>query len=286
EDFSGVVDALLRIVHLEQGPEQAQAALDLSDAADKCGRQEEARGALELAVQGSPEDARLRMRLRQVYEALDAYSELAALTMLDAEHAPDDQTRFDLLISVGDLYLRSVGEEANAIDPLERALQLKPFHHETTLLLADAYTVSGDIDRAVALLTPAIERHKGKRSKEVAALQHRMARAANAGGGRDVELQWLTKALECDMQNGQVAAELAEVAIELRQFDVALKALKAVTLLRTPGPMSRALATLRQGQIAYQQGDSKRAVILAKQALRDEPGMAEAEEFLRELGAA
>lgn len=285
EDWSGVVDALLNIVHLETGAAQAQAALDLADAADKCERQADARTALELAVQGSPEDARLRTRLRAVYESLEAFSELAALTLLDAEHAPDDQTRFDLYIAVGDLYLRSVGEETNAIEPLEKALALKPNHHETTLLLADALTVSGDIDRAVALLTPAIERHKGKRSKEVAALQHRMARAANAGGGRDVELQWLTKALECDMQNGQVAAELAEVAIELRQFDVALKALKAVTLLRTPGPMSRALATLRQGQIAYQQGDSKRAVILAKQALRDEPGMAEAEEFLRELGA-
>lgn len=177
-----------------------------------------------------------------------------------------------------------MGEEARGIAPLEEALELRPFHHEATLLLADALTLAGEIDRAMELLQPAIEKHKGRRTREVAALQHRMARAANAGGGRDVELQWLQRALECDMQNGQVAAELAEVAMELRTWDVALKALKAITLLRTPGPMSRALATLRQGQIAHQQGDAKRAVLLAKKALSEEPTLVEAEEFLRSLG--
>jgi len=283
-DFDGVVDAYARLVRLEQGPAQADAALAMADAADQVNRQEEAREALEIAIQGNGGDERLRLRLRVVYEAIGAYVELGALTLLDAEHA-DPAAKFDLLLVAGDLFLRAPGEEARAIPPLEQALQLKPFHHEATLLLADAYTLCGEIDRAMELLQPAIERHKTRRSKELAALQHRMARAANAGGGRDVEMQWLAKALECDMQNGQIAAELAEVAIELRQFEVALKALKAVTLMRTAGPMSRALATLRQGQIAYQQGDPKRAVLLAKKALAEEPTLTEAEEFLRELGA-
>lgn len=284
-DFSGVVDAYAQLVRIEQGTPQADAALALADAADQAGRQDEARQALEHAIKGNADDDRLRARLRIVYEAVGAFSELASLTLLDAAHAPDIQTKFNQLLTAGDLFLRSVGEESRAIEPLEQALGLRPYHHEATLLLADAYTLSSEIDRAMELLTPSIDKHKNRRSKELAALQHRMARAANAGGGRDVELQWLTKALDCDMQNGQVAAELAEVAIELRQFEVALKALKAVTLLRTPGPMSRAMATLRQGQIAYQQGDPKRAVLLAKKALQEEPGLSEAEEFLREAGA-
>lgn len=285
EDFDGVVDAYARLVRLEEGPAQADVALAMCDAADKVGRQEEAREALEIAIQGNGGDERLRARLRQVYEAIGAYVELGHLTLLDAAHATDPALRFDLLLIAGDLFLRAPGEEGRAIEPLEQAQQLKPFHHEGTLLLADAYTLCGELDRAIELLQPAIERHKNRRSKELAALQHRMARAANAGGGRDIEIQWLTKALECDMQNGQIAAELAEVAIELRQFEVALKALKAVTLMRTPGPMSRALATLRQGQIAYQQGDAKRAIMLAKKALSEEPTLTEAEDFLRELGA-
>ncbi len=284
-DWNGVVEAWSRLVRLEEGEARADAALLMADAADQAGRQEEARQALEFAIQTNADDERLRVRLRMVYEAVGAFGELAALTLLDAEHAPDANTKFDLLLTAGDLFLRSPGEEFRGIAPLEQALALKPFQHEAILLLADAYTVCGEVDRAMELLTPAIEKHKNRRSKELGALQHRMARAANAGGGRDVELQWLIKALECDMQNGQVAAELAEVGIELRQFDIALKALKAITLLRHPGPMSRALATLRQGQIAYQQGDPKRAVLLAKKALAEEPTLSEAEDFLRELGA-
>jgi Tfp pilus assembly protein PilF len=284
-DDAGLVAAYGRLVDLETGAARAETALALADAAERGGDPEAARRPLERALEETPEDVRIRERLRRVYEASSSFSELAALTLIDARLAQDEGTRFELLLTVGDLYLRSVGEEAKAVEPLEEALRLRPHQHEATLLLADALTLAGEIDRAMELLLPAIDRHKGRRSKELAALQHRMARAANAGGGRDVELQWLSRALECDMQNGQIAAELAEVAIELRQWEIATKALKAVTLLRTPGPMSRALATLRQGQIAFHQGDPKRAALLAKKALSEEPTLTEAETFLRELGA-
>jgi hypothetical protein len=73
--------------------------------------------------------------------------------------------------------------------------------------------------------------------------------------------------------------------MELRHWDVALKALKAVTLLKTPGPMSKAMANLRQGMIAHEQGDVRRAVVLAKTALAQDPKLAEAADFLRRLGA-
>ncbi len=284
-DVHGVVEAYKRIVPLETGDAQAAAALELADACDQAGRADEARPLLELALAGAPGSAALRDRLRQVYQTIGAYAELAELTLVDAAHAPTDAARFDLLLVAGDLFLRMPGEESRAIEPLTQALVIKPFQHDATVLLSDSLTLAGEIDRAVEVLGPAIEKHKGKRSKELAQLQHRMARAANAGGGRDVELNWLQKALECDMQNGHVAAELAEVAMELQQWEVALKALKAVTLLRTPGPMSRPLATLRQAQIAHFQGDAKRAVLLGKKALSDDPSLEEAEEFLRSIGA-
>lgn len=284
-DVHGVVEAYKRIVPLEQGEAQGAAALELADACDQAGRSEEARPLLELALEGAPGNPALRDRLRQVYQTIGAYSELAHLTLVDAAHAADDNARFDLLLVAGDLYLRTPGEEQRSIEPLTQALGIKPGQHDATVLLADALTLLGDVDRAVEVLTPAIDKHKGRRSKELAQLQHRMARAANAGGGRDVEMSWLQKALECDMQNGHVAAELAEVAMELQQWEIALKALKAVTLLRTPGPMSRPLATLRQAQIAHFQGDAKRAVLLAKKALADDPSLSEAEEFLHSIGA-
>jgi hypothetical protein len=88
------------------------------------------------------------------------------------------------------------------------------------------------------------------------------------------------------MQNGQVASELAEVAMETENYETALKALRAVTLMTTPGPMSRALAFLRQGQIAQRQGDARKAAFLARKALSEDAALEEAQEFLQSLEGA
>jgi len=284
--WDGVIEAYKRLVALDTGEAQVVSALKLADACDAAGRSGDAREGLERAFQTAPGDEGLRARLRKAYEAAEAWAELASLTLADAQHAPDDATRFEKYVLAGEMRLRIVGEEWAAVEPLEAALKIKAGSHDATVLLADAYTMAGMIDEAVALLDKAITAHKGRRSRELASLMHRMARAANAGGGHDVELAWLQKALDIDMQNGQVAAELAELAIELQQYEIALKALKAITLLRNPGPMSRAMASLLQGRIAYTQGDAKRAVLLAKKALSEDPKLQAAHDFLKEIGAA
>jgi hypothetical protein len=77
---------------------------------------------------------------------------------------------------------------------------------------------------------------------------------------------------------------LADVAMELGNIEVAMKALRAVTLMKQPGPMSRAMAFLKQGMIAKQQGDSRKAIFLAKKALTEDPHLAEATAFLKDVG--
>ena len=86
-----------------------------------------------------------------------------------------------------------------------------------------------------------------------------------------------------DRQNGAVASELAALAMSRGEFDVAIKALQLVTLLKTPGPMSRAEAYLRQAAIAKHRGDIKKSALLAKRALTTEPEYQEAKTFLEEL---
>jgi hypothetical protein len=49
--------------------------------------------------------------------------------------------------------------------------------------------------------------------------------------------------------------------------------------------MSKAEAYLRQGMIAEQKGDAKKAVFLAKRALTQEPDYGDAKTFLERLGA-
>ncbi|HXX66386.1 MAG TPA: tetratricopeptide repeat protein, partial [Polyangiaceae bacterium] len=64
------------------------------------------------------------------------------------------------------------------------------------------------------------------------------------------------------------------------------RALRAVTLLKTPGPMTKAVAYHYMGEIARQQGDPKRAIALLRRAISEDPTLEEARGLLEfiELG--
>ena len=65
---------------------------------------------------------------------------------------------------------------------------------------------------------------------------------------------------------------------------VGVKALRAVTLLPAGSAMTPAMAFFRQARIAQRTGDRPRAVIFAKRALQEDPRLAEAADFLKEMG--
>ena len=81
-----------------------------------------------------------------------------------------------------------------------------------------------------------------------------------------------------------MAAALAEGAAAAGDAEAATKALRAITLLKGPCPMSRATAYARLAALARDQGDARTAVFLAKKATAEEPAHAEASALLAELG--
>ena len=91
----------------------------------------------------------------------------------------------------------------------------------------------------------------------------------------------MPKALICD----DSAAELANLALETGQHDVAARALRAVTLLKQPGPMSRAQAYELLGELAHHQGDPKRAMVMLKRALDEDPSLERSQALLADLRA-
>jgi tetratricopeptide (TPR) repeat protein len=122
-------------------------------------------------------------------------------------------------------------------------------------------------------------------SAELSGLQHRMAQLAEARGDQAGRLDWLRRAFDTNRKNGVVAVELADLSEEAGDLDLAVKALRAVTLL--PPITSRltpAMAFLRQARIAFRTSDRPRAVIFAKRALQEDPRLGDAVEFLREIG--
>src|SRR5690606_36493838 len=108
----------------------------------------------------------------------------------------------------------------------------------------------------------AIKEHGKRRSPQLSELQHAMANVAEAAGDDEGRFAWLEAALQSDRRNGVVAAELAVFAMERGEYDAAIKALQLVALLKEDSPMSRAEAYLRQGIIAQERGDTKKALLL------------------------
>ncbi len=282
--WDAVAVTCARLVGLEEGGAQIEAALGLADACERAGRAEDARPGLEQAYLAHTEDPRLGTRLRALYEQIGAHRELAAILLQDAQSEEDPATRFELLKHAGRLLAGPDGDPEAALAPLAEAAQLNPEDHEVTVYLADGYMGAGHWEEAGQLLEQAIASHTRRRSPELSMLQHRMARLAAAAGDPSLQMQWLGAALDSDKNNGEVASELAHLAMELGEHDVALNALRAVTLMKSDGPMSRAMAFLLQAKIAHHRGEARRALLWARKAKSEDPELEEASAFLQELG--
>jgi predicted Zn-dependent protease len=271
ERWDAAIAALKRLIGMEEGDGAVETALRLADACERVGRPGDARGALERARLVAPQDRAVRERLERVYDQTGAWHELADMTLEDARASGDVAARFAQLLRAGTLLLERAGDPGAAIGALEEARALRPADPDCVGQLADAYTLSGRAQDALTLLEQIILPQKGKRSKELASLYWRLARVARYLGDAPGEVRALVQSLECDAQNGQVCSDVALRAIELDQLDLANRALRSITLLKTPGPMSKALAYQYMGEIARKQGDAKRAIMLLKRALTEDP---------------
>ncbi len=271
ERWDSASSSLRRLVALEEGQAGLETALRLAVACERAGRLGDARGALERALVVAPQERAIRERLERVYEATGAWHELANLALEDARASGDVAERFAHLRRSGELLLERAGDPAAALQALEEARALRPGDLDVAGLLAEATALSGRGQEALALIEEALAPHKGRRARELAPLLWRDARVRRALGDGAGEARALGQALENDPQNGQVCADVAVRAIELEQLDLANRALRAVTLLKTRGAMSKALAYQYMGEIARKQGDPKRAVQLLKRALAEDP---------------
>ncbi len=291
ERAHGLRESLLETLEMALGlveePDALQrAAIELLKAAEDAERPEAARRGLEAAVQRVPGDETLFSHLLALYERIGAYRDRGMLLLERAARAEErgaEQEAFDALRGAGES-LTAAGEPEAATDALRRAAELRPEDSQCVVALADALASWGQFSEAARALQEAIERHPRRRSPELGALQHAMARLARQAGDPVLEYQWLQAAFEADKQNLAVASELAERAVAEGDADLAMKALRAVTMGRGEGPMSRGRAYLLQAKVALQQGEGRRALLYARKAKSEEPSLPGIDEVLQELG--
>jgi tetratricopeptide (TPR) repeat protein len=285
ERWEAVVESSFRLIEVETGEAQIAAAELLAGASERLGTTAPAIAGLETALRAQPDHPWLFEKLMALYETAGERRKQASLLMWAADRNPDVNARYSILRRAGEVFLKERDLD-NAATAFQRAMELRPGDRDLSLLVADVCIAGGKLSEAEAILEEHMRRAaKDLSSAELSGLQHRMAQLAEARGDQAGRLDWLRRAFDTNRKNGVVAVELADLSEEAGDLDLAVKALRAVTLL--PPITSRltpAMAFLRQARIAFRTSDRPRAVIFAKRALQEDPRLGDAVEFLREIG--
>ncbi len=283
EHWEGVAAAASRLAYIVEGEPQVTAALRAASAATAAGTPAEAVPVLEAVHQAQPAIEVLRDKLRDMYEAAGEYRLLAGVLVADADHGADAASRYANYRRAAELLLYQLGDAESAQVPAQKALELQPDDHTALMLNVDVLIQSSQLEDAGRTLEAAIAAQK-KRTPELAVMQQRMGRIAATLGDKDGQLNWLKKAFDVDRKNAEVAAELATLATEIGDYELALKPLRAITLMDNPAPVTRPMALLWEAKIEHARGNRAKAELWAKKALREDPAFSDAQQFLDELG--
>jgi tetratricopeptide (TPR) repeat protein len=230
-----------------------------------------------------PEQAEFRAALRDIYARTSAHQELAAMLLEDASRAEQPAEMTALLKQAGEC-LMAASDAPQAIAVLRDALAIAPDDVELTFLLVDAFTEAGEIAAADGLLDGVLPSLGGRRP-ELSQHARRKARLAHAAGDRSTQLAWLVEAGKYD-KTGALTIEIANLAEALEDWDTAEKALRHLLLTKDDVAIGRSEVYVRQARIWMARGDSKRALMLARKAQKEEPESAQVIMLLEQLGAA
>jgi tetratricopeptide (TPR) repeat protein len=291
EDALGAFEQLVLVVDENQVTQAIEAFLPLCDAADAPDR---ALAGLERAVPLLPERADLRQRLLDIYKQLGESKKLGELLLVQAEFETDPTAKHALLLQGAELLLlEPAGDSAMARGALERARALVPDSLELVILLARLYSTEGDTEAAIELLQTTAQSNRGRRSKMLANLYREWSRISLDQGLRGEALDALLRAFEMDSKNGQLAMQTGRLAMDMENYDVAVRVFARVAMMKPVDDdptgecvtrADRADANYCLAYLSYNQGDARKAKILALKALSDNPEHNEARRLVEQLG--
>ena len=283
-----------RLVGLEDEHGIVSAALKLAETCEKAGRLADARGGLERARMAAPDDAALRQRLAWLYEQLGAVKELAELVLEEARAAGDVAPRFEGLMRAGQLFLEHAQDPAqtqevgvaSAIAPLEEAHALRPTDLDCAALLSDAYVGARALRRGAGSVA-AHHRHLQGPSRA-------RALARSITGSRASRRSSATATPSCSTSRPRSTwtrrTASSPPSSRTSRWSSATSTSRSERSVRSrcsrsPAPLPKALAYQHLGEIAQQQGDVKRAMMLLKRAIDDDPSLQSARILLDALQA-
>jgi tetratricopeptide (TPR) repeat protein len=284
-------DVLHRLVDESTGEEGSKLALDLArlraELKDDAGREKALRRALDLADAAKSTElaGKARKELRQHYQRTSAWSELAAILVVEADLEVDPEVKAAHLREAAEIHLQKREAPAEAATLLEKATELQPDDRPLLLLLCDALSASGRGKEAADVLRKVIESFGGKRSKELAVYHHRLARALDAQGERDAALQEFDLAFKIDPGNIIVLRDLGKLALDVGDLERAQKTFRALLLqkLDVQSGITKGEVFFYLGEISDKQGDKAKALQMFERAVETDQTLTRAKERVAEL---
>ncbi len=277
-----------------RGEEAVKIALRLADIYGALKVDDDARRVLEKGLEADARAPEVRKRLHALYEKQGAYAELAELVKGDAEAAEAVAEKVGLYKKGAEIHLHKRNDPATAAQFLEKATELQPGDRDLLLALCDAYSASGRGKEAAEALQKIVESYGTRRSKELAAIHHRLAKAYLADGAKDKALTELDVAFKIDPGSIAVLRELGVLSMELAASDApnkdahidrAQKTFRALLLqkLDDTTPINKGEVFYYLADISHRQGDDKKAQQMLERALDNQKDFAPAKELLAKL---
>ncbi len=287
-------ECLEKLLELEVDDEAIATAKHLAGLFEALGDDAGVERVLERALKVREREEEVRTKLRHSYEKRKNYTALAALLLGDARAAEEVAEKVRLLRQVADIHKSKLGDAAQAADLLREASELVPQDRELLLILCDAYSESGRGKQAAQVLQKIVESYGGRRSKEVAGIHHRLARAHLADGDRQKALAELDTAFKIDPGAIAVLRDLGVLSLELADTDTdqrdayvdrAGKTFKALLLQRLDdgAPITKAEVFYYLGEVSHRQKDDKKAIQMLERAIDNDKNLEKAKELLAKL---
>ena len=287
------LDALERLSLSVPDIEVARALEAYLELCDSAGTNARALTALERGVHLFPQRHDWRLRLLELYREGGAHRKLAELLLIQAAFENDPPTKHGLLLQASELLLGPDGDLAAAREALLQASSLLPESLEMVVLMARLYGAEGNRSEAIELLQATAQSNRGRRSKILANVYRELSQIMLEDGLRGESLDALLRAFEMDSKNGQLAMQTGRLAMDVENYDVALRVFARIAMMKPVDSdasgecishADRADANYCLAYLSYNQGDARKAKILALKALSDNSGHDEARRLVEQLG--
>lgn len=250
---------------------------------------------LEKGLELRERDEEIRGKLRALYEKKGSWEKLAELHSGDARATEDVVTKVRLLRSAAELRRTKLKDSKAAAELLQEASQHAPQDRDLLLALCDAYSESGRGKQAAEVLQKIVESYGGRRSKEVATIHHRLARAYLADGEKQQALTELDTAFRIDPGSIHVMKDLGILALALADeatetatreafVDRASRTFRALLMQKLDdAPITKAEVFYHLGDALHRKGETKQAIHNLERALDSDKNLAPAKELLAKL---